>query len=190
MQDLVFDTPFWLLGLLLAGGIALWWSGNNRQDKALKRVGLVVFLLGFALALTSYFVDTAVESAMKKTKQLVYAFEKRDWLTFDSIIDQRTTLAIYQNKLQLTQGAQATADLIGIKAVHVIGSTVQQTASTIQIELKILSEQDRTNGQSVVTNWRFDWQDFGTGWKLASITPLQSPQVNVDQILSNLARGR
>jgi hypothetical protein len=189
MKDLLFDTPWWLLGLLLIGGGALFWSGNNRQDKTLKCVGLAIFALGIAMGLVSYFVDTDVEAATKKTRQLIYSVEKRDWPTLDSVLDDRTSLAFYRNKQQIMAGAKATVDSIGLKSVHIIGTTVDQHDTLISVNVRVLSEQDITSGQPVTTDWKFDWQDFGTGWRLTTITPLKSEQVNPDQIEARLSRG-
>ena len=44
MRNLLFDTPWWLLAGLAVVAATLLVSGNNRQDKNLKRGGL--FFLG------------------------------------------------------------------------------------------------------------------------------------------------
>ena len=52
---------------MLLVGAALFWSGNNRQDKTLKRLGLAVLLVGIVLGVLSYFVDTDKERAVRRT---------------------------------------------------------------------------------------------------------------------------
>src|SRR4051812_8114590 len=98
MNDLIFDTPLWLLGLLVVVGAALWWSGNNRQDKTLKRLGLVVLLAGVLLGVVSYLVDTDKEGAARQTRQIVSAAERRDWDAFGKLLDPRTHVMIYNNR--------------------------------------------------------------------------------------------
>ena len=173
----------------MIGGAALFWSGNNRQDKTLKRVGLLVLLIGLALGAVSYFVDTDKEAAQRRTRQIVSAVDKKDWVTFGKLLDPQTHAIIYNNPTDIVEGAKRTADAIGFKDLHVIGTEVEQKDTVIDVYLKVLSEQERSGGP-VITNWRFVYQNFGNGWKLDSIEPLSSEQVNPDQIRANLQRVR
>ena len=87
MKDFFFDAPVWVLCVLVAAGIAIWWAGNNRVDKPMKRIGLAVLLAGVALALTSFVFDTDQEKVTKQTEQLVQAVNARDWKAFESVLD-------------------------------------------------------------------------------------------------------
>src|SRR5437764_8169317 len=98
MNDLLFDTPLWLLGLLVIVGAALFWSGNNRRDKTLKLVGLAVLLAGVVLGVLSYFIDTDKERAVRQTRQIVAAADRRDWDAFGRLLDPRTHALIYNNR--------------------------------------------------------------------------------------------
>ena len=40
MKDFLFDAPLWILCVLVAAGVAIWWAGNNRVDRPMKRIGL------------------------------------------------------------------------------------------------------------------------------------------------------
>jgi hypothetical protein len=190
MKDLLFDTPLWLLGLLVIVGAALWWSGNNRQDKTLKRVGLAVFLVGVLLGVVSYFVDTDKERAVRQTKQIVSAVERRDWDALGKLLDPRTHVMIYNNRDDIVAGARVTADAIGLKSLHIIGSDVEQKDTLINVDIKVLSEQERSFGRPITTSWRFVYQDFGGGWRLDTVEPLRSDEMNPEQIRANLQRVR
>ena len=50
------------------GGIPVWWSGNNRQDKTLKRVDSCQRSWVVVLAVLSYFVDTDKEFVVRQTR--------------------------------------------------------------------------------------------------------------------------
>ena len=188
MKDFLFDAPLWVLCVLVAAGVAIWWAGNNRTDKPLKRIGLIVLLAGIALALTSYFFDTDAEKVTRKTEQLVSAVSARDWKTFESILDPQTRFTIYRNRDDIVKGARDTADAIGLKGARITGMTIDKKDTVISIDLRAMSEQERTMGRPMLTNWRFDWQNFGTGWKLMTITPLKSEQVSPEEIQRNLSR--
>jgi hypothetical protein len=188
MKDFLFDAPLWVMCVLVAAGVAIWWAGNNRVDKPMKRIGLVVLLCGIALALISFFFDTDQEKVTRKTNQLVQAVNARDWPTFQSILDPKTRFAFYGDRDAIVAGAKKTADDIGLKSARIIGSTVDKKDTVITIDLRALSEQDRTGGRPVVTDWRFQWQNFGTGWKLMVIEPLKSEQVTAEEIQRNLSR--
>ena len=191
MNDLLLDPSWWMLAVALIAGVALWWQGNQRQDKTLKRVGLGVLLLGVVWASVSWFIDTPKEGAERRTRQIVNAVEGRDWQRLRSLLDERTAFRpIYNNRDDLVEGARATADQIGLRNVRILGMNVQQKDTVILVDFRALSEQDRTGGQNTVTDWQFDYQNRGGGWKLYEIRPLRSEQVNPDQIIANLARLR
>jgi hypothetical protein len=188
MKDFFFDAPLWILCVLVAAGVAIWWAGNNRVDKPMKRIGLVVLLAGIALAGVSFFFDTDAEKVTRKTEQLVQSINARDWTTFESLLDPRTRFAFYGDRDTIVKGAKQTADDIGLKSARVTGMTVNKQDTVISIDLRAISEQDRTMGRPVVTDWRFDWQNLGTGWKLMTITPLKGEQVTAEEIQRNLSR--
>src|SRR2546429_9748526 len=60
MRNLLFDTPWWLLAGLAVVAVTLLVSGNNRQDKNLKRGGLFFLGLLILLSLTSHFLGTGI----------------------------------------------------------------------------------------------------------------------------------
>jgi predicted lipid-binding transport protein (Tim44 family) len=188
MKDFLFDAPLWVLCVLVAAGVAIWWAGNNRVDKAMKRIGLVVLLAGVALALMSFLFDTDQEKVTKQTGQLVQAVNTRDWDTFAALLAPQTRFAMYGDRTAIVKGARQTADDIGLKSVRVTGMTVDKKDTVITVDLRAVSEQDRTMGRPVVTDWRFDWQNLGSGWKLMTITPLKGEQVTAEEIQRNLSR--
>src|SRR4029079_3493871 len=147
MNDLIFDTPLWLLGLLVIVGAALWWSGNNRQDKTLKRVGLAVFLVGVLVGVVSSLVDTDKERAARQTRQIVSAVERRDWEGFGKLLDPRTHVMIYNNREDIVAGAKITADVIGLKSLHITGMDVEQKDTVINVDFKALRAQERPTGR-------------------------------------------
>src|SRR5437762_12188710 len=94
MTDLLFDAPWWLPTGLAAMGIFLFWTGNRRQEAKVRNAGFGLILAAIAVVLLSYFVDTDVEKAVKRSKTLVYSVEKHDWATLRATLDPNVSLAM------------------------------------------------------------------------------------------------
>ena len=91
---LLFETPWWLPSVIVLVGAFLFYTANQRQERKLRNVGVAVTALGIVLALVSWFVDTDQERAVKRTRQLVAAFEKKDWTSLRSLLHPRVSLSI------------------------------------------------------------------------------------------------
>jgi len=192
MRNLLFDTPWWLLAGLAVVAATLLVSGNNRQDKNLKRGGLFFLGLLILLSLLSYFVDTDIEKVTKRTKLVAKSVEKRDWPTFESLLDPHSHLAHYDDRKSLVEGAKATADDIGLKSARVTSlQAKQEDPAAIVVDLDALSVQDVTMDRPMPTSWRFEWIKSQDGsWLLTNITPLDNGRVTHERITERLARPR
>jgi len=187
MSDLIFATPWWLLALLIGGGGFVWYTGNTRMEKSLKSAGIAIASLGVLLALLSWFVVTDKEYVEKQTRKMVEAINHKDWPALEKLLDPHTSLeGVYKNRDELIDGAKKTADSIGLTSVSITGIEVKQTDTVITADLAIMSYQDATLGRPAITNWRFDWENTGTGWKPVRIEPLQGDQVGKDEVLRRL----
>jgi hypothetical protein len=126
VRDLLFDTPWWLLTLIGVSGVALFMSGNSRQNKQLLRGGVGVILLGVLLAVVSYLVDTPREKAIKGTHALVAAAVARDGQTLGSYLHPAAALAGW-NRKQIIEGAPIYADRFGLKGATITGWTLRKS---------------------------------------------------------------
>jgi hypothetical protein len=189
MEDLFFDTPWWLLTLLIGGGGYVWYTGNARSEKSWKIGGIVIALVGVGLAITSCLVTTDKEYVDQHTRQIVEAFNRRDWPALHGLLDPHTSLeGVYTNRDQIIDGGKKTVDAIGLTGASITSLQTKQTDTLITVDLNILSSQDITMGRPTVTSWRFDWENRGTGWKLVRIEPLQNEQISKDDVLKHLER--
>jgi len=192
MSNLLFDTPWWLLAGLFVLAVTMLVSGNNRQDKYLKRAGLIFFALTVLLGALSYFIDTDIEKVTKRTKLIAASVEKRDWPTFESLLDPHIHFAFYDDRKTLVDGAKATADNIGLKTARVTSlQAKQEDPAAIVVDLDALSVQDITMDRPMPTSWRFEWIKSGDGsWLLTHITPIDNGRVTHDRITEKLVRPR
>jgi hypothetical protein len=176
MSDLLFETPWWLPTLLAGAGIVLFWTGNRRQETRIRTSGLVLILLAIAVCITSYLVDTDRERALKDSRQLVYAVPQQDWAMMKRLLSPNCGLEImggipiYGSRDQIIDGAQKGVSQYGLKNVHVLSASADQTQDQIRVTLTILSEQDFTQGRPINSTWLMDWQKTGQTWQLIRIT--------------------
>lgn len=188
MIDTLFDPPWWLPAGIIAVGIYLFWSGNRKSDNTLRNVGVGGVLLAVLVMVVAYFVDTPVESAVKKTRAFVTAVEQRDWATFDSTLAPNTNVMnIYRGKAIISAGARKTVDAIGLKNVNVLDLKAERKQSLIEIDINTLSDQD-INPYPTPTAWRFSWQNDGTAWYLARIDYLPRQGLSPDAVTQRMVR--
>jgi hypothetical protein len=187
-QDLLFDTPWWLLAALGIAGIVLLVMGNNRQKRQMIWAGLIVLVLAVAWTLVSWFVDTDLEAAVKRTKGIVHAVDQKDWKKFESLLDPRTSFAYYNNREQLVINGKATAERIGLKSVTLTGTEAKQADTLITVDITVLSNQSITMDRPLPTSWRFSYQNLGQGWVLHHIDALPNQQITPEMINKELVR--
>jgi hypothetical protein len=178
MARLLFDAPWWLPTLLAFLGITLLWNGNRRQEAKVRNAGLALVLATVGVLALGYFVDTDMETAVKRSKQLVRAIEQRDWTTMRAILDPATVVKvsngyeIYGSRDEIIGGAQAAVDRFGLKNIRLLSTTPEQTDTLITITMTALSEQDIMN-YPLTTTWQLEWQQSGKTWSLVRITNLR-----------------
>ena len=186
LSQLLFDTPWWLPTGIALAGVVLFFYANARREWKLRNAGAGVVLLAVLLAAISYAVDTDIEKVNKRTKQFVTAVNERDWTTFRSLLDTRTSFAMYRNADELTSGAEKTSDAIGLKSVTVFSMEPQQTDTLITVYLAVWSTQDFTMLRPIKTNWQFDWQETSEGWVLRTIRLLDGDSLKPSDVEAKL----
>jgi hypothetical protein len=176
MTNLLFDAPWWLPAGLIALGIFLFWTGNNRRETKVRNVGIGVVLAAIAVLLLSYFVDTNVEKAVKRTRTLVYSVEARDWATLRNTMGPNVTLGMlgttdrYGDREQIIGGARAAVDQFGLRNVRILSTNTEASDQLITVTITAMSEQDITQGRPITTSWRLEYQRSGKDWPLVRIT--------------------
>ncbi len=193
MSELLFDTPWWLPGLVGAVGVILFVTGNKRAENNIRNAGAAVVLLAILLAAVSYFVDTPRETALKRSHELVDAFERADWATMTSILDPTAAVTvlnfpIYSNRDAIMTAAKKAHEQYGFKSVNVLTSSATQADTLITVNVFLLSEQDAL-GRTLNSEWQFEWQQTPDGWSLVEIRGLKIGQSTGDQI-RNMFPGR
>jgi hypothetical protein len=188
MRDLLFDTPFWLLGLFAVLGVGLWFSGNARQEKRLQYAGYAALLVAAALALLSYFVDTDREIVIKRTRQIVEAVSKKDTATALKLLHPRASLAD-MNRQQIADRIGTAADQFGIKDVRITSLDVTPQPLGEEMTAALAATANATTGVysgPIPSTWDLTWVKSNNEWLLRDITPKPVPGMDVRNLVDRL----
>jgi hypothetical protein len=174
MSDLLFATPWWLLGSLVAVGCVVFWSGNNRQQRGPKIAGIALVVLAIVLKLISFVVVTDKEKVTRHTNELLTAVQNRDWATFDKLLDDSVSLGfeggtIFPNKKALIDGAKSDTDRYKPTSISAKVSGVEQDESGITVDIDASSEEPNS-GYRVPSSWKLVWVRSDKDWKLQHVT--------------------
>ncbi len=182
-MDILYDAPWWLCLAIVTAGAALFVSGNRRRQSTTMRAGAAIAVAGIAVALLSYFVDTDVEIARNRTRQLVRAVIARDATTLRNLLHANASFQVrgrstaeYADGATLAAGATAAAELYHVESGTVVSMDAQQADSLITIRMTVWSTQQATLDRPMRTDWQLEWQKTADGWKLFRIELLQIGQ--------------
>ena len=193
---LLFETPWWLPTVVVLVGTVIFYTANKRRETKLQAAGVIVAALGIGLAVVSHFVDTDQERAVKRTRQLVAAFEQKDWEGMRSLLHPRVSLGIansvtrYRDRDQLLAGARDAADRYGFQSVNITSIDSRQDQTLITVSLAVLSIQEQTAGRPITSTWEFDWLESANGWALYKIRAIQVANQQADRIEPMFPGGR
>jgi hypothetical protein len=188
MRDLLFDTPYWLLGGLVILGIALWVSGNARREKRLQLGGYLAFLLALVLGLLSYFVDTDREIVTKRTRQIVEAVEKKDTATAQKLLHPRATLGD-MTKQQIADRIGTAADQFGIQSVRITSLEVAPQPLGDEMTAALSATANATTpffSGPIPSTWDLTWVKTKDGWLLRDIIPRNVPGMDPGSLVDRI----
>jgi hypothetical protein len=177
MQEMLFHTPWWLPTLIAGVGVVVFITGNRRTESRVRTAGLGIILLAILLAAVSYFVDTPLETAERRSNELVKAFEKADWPKMTSILDRSAVVKvldrnIYTSRDDIIEAAKKAHQKYGFKSANVLSSSATQADTVITVNLTLLTEQDAL-GRTLNSRWEFEWQNTADGWMLVEVRAVQ-----------------
>lgn len=186
MTDLLFDTPWWLPALIGAAGVVLFITGNNRLERKVKYAGLAVIAAAVVLMAVSYFVETPVEMAERRSGELVDAFERADWPAMRAILDPTAAVSllnfpVYGNRDEIIERASEAHTQYGFRSVNVLRMNSERADTVITVGLSLLSDQDAV-GRTLPSEWQFVWQETADGWSLVEVRALEIGNRSGDEL--------
>jgi hypothetical protein len=187
MTQSLLHPSLWLLAAIFLGGLGLLWQADQRAQKRLMWAALALLGLLLCWGLVDWFAVTDLDRATTRTRQIAAAVDRQDWPALSGLLDPTTGLDIFHNRNQIVQGAQHTAQNIGLKAVRITSLTAEDKGELIAVTIRCYSTQDAVP-QPVPNDWQFSYAKTRDGLVLEQIEPLDGSQVNSEQIRAELVR--
>lgn len=186
MRDWLYELPLWIPAGLALVGLILIWTGFHRLEKRMKLIGLG--MLGFALiiGLASWFLETDREIAIRQTREVIKAIEKRDWNTFGKLLHPDAEVLVWQGKDKIITLAKENAERYDVRNVRIISLEAEKSGKsgpTVMLHLRIFAEAQGTPTGFI--DWQLEWERSGDAVLLRSADPAIDPG-----IISNALRGR
>lgn len=195
MSDYLFETPWWLPTAIIAAGVVVFISGNRRVKPPMRNLGLAIVGLAIVLMVVSYWVETAKERAVARTRQLVEAVVRRDQramqsiLEADTIITSSNNLTLFAGRDAIINAALAASEIYGLERAIILSLDAQRVQTEIDIDLTVLTFSN--SQRSTRSGFHLNWQQRADGWHLMSIQVLTIDDRDPSQFLGRLgARGR
>jgi hypothetical protein len=194
IREWLFNTPWWMLIGLFIAGVAVWWSGNNRQHKNLKRAGLAVLLLAVIWAVVGWAIDTPIERATKGTRQFVHSVVARDRQTLGNLLHPRAALGRW-GRQDIIDGALTYADQYGLRNATITGLDLddQEQAGMITVDIAVFSthESPMLPVSTIRSEWRLDWWENDSGqWQIKAITPRKVGNMDMKEVTDRYFTNR
>lgn len=185
MLDYLFDTPLWLLGLLAITAVALWVSGNGRQEKRLQYAAYGLIAVAVALFLVSGFVDTDREKVAKRTRQVVEAVEKKDRAALARLLHPDVTL-MWMRKQQIVDRAGTAVDEFRLSNVRTTSlDTVQPNRAEVVVDVAVAATVESA-GRDAPTTWELVWARSGNEWLLRDIKAKRLPGIDLETLIGRM----
>jgi hypothetical protein len=179
MAEYLYDTPWWLPLSILAIGLYVFITGNRRQERNVMLAGGGIALLAVAIMGISYLVETNKEMAENRTEAIVDAVNDRDWARFRSLLDRETIFANWKGADEITDAAKEAAERFRIGKIRISGTRIEDHQTAITVSIRVFTS---AGGRTVPSDWLFDYQNRGNGWKLYSVALGQAPGRGDDRI--------
>jgi len=178
LMDPILHAPWWVSTMLALAGVATFLWGNQRLDKALKRLGIALVLLGVVLAVLHAIFPSQRELAEKRTRQIVRAIDQKDWNALRSLLNTNTNLGTTTHPLASGRDAivsmtKNATDTFGLKSLWISGISSRQTDTLITVSVEVISNQDASLDRPVASSAQLDFQQDGDDWILEKITILR-----------------
>lgn len=191
MRDFFLATPWWVFVGLAVLAVFLLVSGNNRQDKQLKRAGLGVLVLGLILFAVSWLIETPPEIARRQTKEFVDAVMKRESEPLERLLHSNASLAKW-NKADIVYGAKSYAEQFGLTGNMISGMEIDEQAGMVVVTLSNITsfESSRAPIGTMPNHWELNWLETSGGWKLKDITLIGIGQTDARDVKSLYFSGK
>jgi len=182
------EIPWFISASLLLGGAVLWWTGNSRLDRQIKRIGLTAFLAAMVLILVSWLLVSDRERVMGLTKQFVKAIEARDWRQMEGLMHPKVMVVSISGQEAVGRTIRSGVEGIELKSVTITRLSTRPETDVFTVVLGVYS--NARPEFSLATTWEFDWAYIDHRWQLVEIRGLDGWGVKASDLAGWLERLR
>jgi hypothetical protein len=186
-MNFISETPWWFPTILIAAGIALFIAGNNRLDKQMKTVGLVLAMLAILVGALSWFFESDREIVGKRTKALVAAIAGQDWTTTENLLHPEASVLSIRGRPLIMFALQQAVGRWNVKSARVVQIDVKQQGEGATSTIQVMSDSGATGTN--ITNWSLEWEKTSAGWQMTDVQPLGGPGISESDISSVIRRS-
>jgi hypothetical protein len=186
-MNYIYETPWWLPAGIALLGLILFITGNNRLEKKLRTAGIIVIILGIALAVVSFLLDSEREKVVKRTRALVKSVENRDWQAMGSYLHPNVTITFLSGRERVVDAAKAATEYGNVREVRITGlDTTINPDETIRASIRVYATIREGNS---FTDWDLEWEKNDDVWLARNIVPRGGPGITGTMIDDYLRRG-
>lgn len=193
MRDLLFSVPWYLPTLLAIVGLAVFVSGNRRQNPRVRTTGFALIGVAILWAVVSYLVETPKEICERQTRQYVRSVVERDWTTFNKLMEPDVRFTDGSNwqingRQTWADDVKTGADQIGLKGASITSLNVEESGAIVITTITVYSTQELAMDRPVDSEWQLEWRNSGGQWLLHELKPLRVSGTSLDQVRANLRK--
>jgi hypothetical protein len=166
MLNWLYELPLWIPAAIVVVGLVLLWTGIQRLENRLRRIGLAALIIGVVLGLLSWFLESDREIVIRQTRELVSAIDKRDWATTEKLLHPDVTIFDRGNRQQIMADIKQYARQYDLKNLRVTGMTATEPKPRVSVSLRVWAE-----NPSGPSDWQLEWEKTGQGWQLLKADP-------------------
>jgi hypothetical protein len=165
-----------IIAVFLIGICTLVW-GNLNAKAGVRTAGVLMTSLAVLLVAVRYMVDTDAERCELRTRNLVKSVDQKNWARMKTLLDADTvvdangkeTWPKFTGPADISDGAKGLAEKSGLKTVFLVGVKTEQTVTQITCMINVAIQADEAMGETVVSQWEFDYLPAGDAWDLRTI---------------------
>jgi hypothetical protein len=188
--DWLIHAPWWAAALVIAAGGGIFWSGNQRRDTGMSRMGIALALIGVAMGVVSFVFPSDREKMEMRAKQIIKSASQNDWTRMGALLDEHTSVGtivrdVAVGRDRIVRNARAQMTYFKVTGVTTLSTTTTQVDTDITVLMKVSAKSEEFLDEPYLIDCQFDFEKSGDKWLLGKITVLRAGGENGDEVLTH-----
>ncbi len=179
LKRLLFETPLAIFIILIVAEAAVAAIWHGRRTRRWTLALLVAPVLGLAVGLTSYFVETDLEQINSAIADIARSVESGD---LDVVVEHLDESCLAPasggrtiNKNGIIQTGRMALRRRPVDRFHTVGpaTTITGDKAVTEVKIRVILE----SNEYVDTAWRLEWARLKAGWRIVRVEILSPPEL-------------